>query len=197
MPVVTEHTDVLDFWFGDPAGDGFGSYREAWFKKEEVFDLEMRSRFGKTVAKASAGRYDAWQETPAGALALIITLDQFPRNIFRGLPKAFAADPKARSIARRAIDRGFDQGFLTMQRLFLYLPFEHSENLADQRRCVALYSEILEDFEDEIRERAHFSVHRHCEIIERFGRFPHRNETLRRQSSAEEKAFLEEPRSSF
>ena len=194
---MTEFTEVLRFWFGDPDGGEFGSYREAWFKTDQEFDLEIRSHFGKTVAKASAGRFDAWQETPEGALALIISLDQFPRNIFRGLPKAFAADPKARSIARRAIDRGFDRALLPMQRLFLYLPFEHSENLPDQRRCIALFLQILDGFEDEFRQRARFSVHRHCEIIERFGRFPHRNETLRRQTSAMEEAFLKEPRSSF
>jgi len=194
---MTDYSDVLEFWFGDPASDGFGAYREAWFEKNEAFDAEIKTRFGKDVAKASAGSYDFWQDTAEGTLALIITLDQFPRNIFRGLPKAYAADHKARSIARRAIDRRFDQGLATMQRLFIYLPFEHSENLADQRRCVALYLEILEDFGDEIRDRAHFSVHRHCEIIERFGRFPHRNEVMRRQSSAEEIAFLMEPRSSF
>ena len=194
---MTDYSDVLDFWFGEPASDGFGAYREAWFEKDKAFDAEVMTRFGKDVAKASAGSYDSWQDTAAGTLALIIMLDQFPRNIFRGLPKAYAADHKARSIARRAIDRRLDQGFGTMQRLFMYLPFEHSENLADQRLCVALYLEILGDFGDEIRDRAHFSVYRHCEIIERFGRFPHRNEIMRRQSSAEEIAFLEEPRSSF
>lgn len=194
---MTSPGDVLQFWFGEAGSDGFGSFRDAWFEKDEAFDAEIRKRFGKTVVKASVGGYDSWQETPEGTLALIVTLDQFPRNIFRGLPKAFAADPKARSIARRAIDRGIDAGMLPMQRLFLYLPFEHSENLADQRRCVALFLEILKDFEEEFRERAHFSVHRHCEIIERFGRFPHRNETLRREASAEELAFLQEPRSSF
>lgn len=194
---MTNYSDVLEFWFGDPASDGLGAYRKAWFEKDEAFDAEVRTRFGKDVAKASAGSYDFWQDTVAGTLALIITLDQFPRNIFRGLPKAYAADHKARSVARQVIDRRLDQGLATMERLFVYLPFEHSENLADQRRCIALYSEILGDFGDEIRDGAHFSVHRHCEIIERFGRFPHRNEVMRRQSSPEEIAFLKEPRSSF
>ncbi|MBH63754.1 MAG: hypothetical protein CL569_15160 [Alphaproteobacteria bacterium] len=194
---MTECTDILEFWFGDPNAQEFGEHREAWFQKDEVFDAEIRTRFGKDVAKASAGSYDSWEATPGGTLALIVMLDQFPRNIFRGLPKAFAADAKARSIARRAIDRGIDRDFVTVQRLFTYLPFEHSENLADQRKCVALYSEILPDFDVEFREKAHFSVYRHCEIIERFGRFPHRNEAIGRESSAEELEFLKEPRSSF
>ena len=194
---MTEYADVLKFWFGDPAGTEFGAHRVAWFEKDAAFDAEIRDRFGRHVAKASAGGYDSWQETVEGTLALIVTLDQFPRNIFRGLPKAYSADAKARSIARRAVDRGVDRQLMTVQRLFVYLPFEHSENLADQRHCVALYSQILPDFDEDFRERAHFSVHRHCEIIERFGRFPHRNETLGRQSTANELAFLKEPRSSF
>lgn len=194
---MTEYNDVLEFWFGDPNGDNFGEYREIWFEKDRAFDTEIRTRFGKDLARASAGNYDAWETSPLGTLALIVMLDQFSRNIFRGLPKAFAADAKARSIARRVIDQGIDRDFLAVQRLFIYLPFEHSENLADQRKCVALYSEILPYFDAEFRKNAHFSVYRHCEIIERFGRFPHRNEVLGRDSSAEELEFLKEPRSSF
>ena len=194
---MAEVTDVLDFWFGDPSGHGFGEHREAWFAKDDAFDAEIRMRFGKDVARASAGSYDFWEASPLGTLALIIMLDQFSRNIFRGLPKAFAADAKARSIARRAIDRGIDRDFLTVQRLFIYLPFEHSENLADQRKCVALYSEILPYFDVEFREKAYFSVYRHCEIIERYGRCPHRNEVIGRESSTEELEFLKEAHSSF
>lgn len=194
---LIEYNDVLEFWFGDPNGHGFGQHREAWFAKDDAFDAEIRTRFGKDVARASAGRYDFWEISPLGTLALIVMLDQFPRNIFRGLPKAFAADAKARSIARRAIDRGIDQALPSVQRMFIYLPFEHSENLADQRKCIALYSEILPCFEVEFSEKACFSVYRHCEIIERYGRFPHRNEVIGRESSAEELEFLKEAHSSF
>ncbi len=194
---MTGCADVLRFWFGDPAGPEWGSHRTAWFEKNEEFDSEIRDRFGRDVEKASAGGRDSWQETAEGALALIVVLDQFPRNIFRGRPEAFAADAKARSVARRAVDRGLDRRLTAVQCLFVYLPFEHSENLADQRRCVALFSGILGEFDEERREAARFSVYRHCEIIERFGRFPHRNEVLGRRSTAEELAFLKEPRSSF
>lgn len=194
---MTEYSDVLEFWFGDPAGAEFGSRRAAWFEKNEAFDSEIRDRFGRDVERASAGECDSWQETAEGALALIVTLDQFPRNMFRGRPEAYAADARARSVARRTLDRGFDRRLIAVQRLFVYLPFEHSENLADQRLSVALFSRILPDFDEEFRERARFSAYRHCEIIERFGRFPHRNEALGRQSTAEELAFLKEPHSSF
>ncbi|MBH63755.1 MAG: hypothetical protein CL569_15165 [Alphaproteobacteria bacterium] len=194
---MAEITDVLDLWFGEPGSDGFGKFRGAWFGKDSAFDAEVRSRFGKLVARASVGSFDTWQETPEGALALTIALDQFPRNIFRGLPKAFAADAKARSIALRAIDRGFDRGLLTMQRLFLYLLFQHSGNLADQRQGPPNMVDILEGFEGALYDRFEFAIHRHCEIIERFGRFPHRNQTLVRLTSAIEAAFLKEPRSSF
>ncbi len=194
---MTEYSDVLEFWFGGPAGADFGSRRAAWFGKDEAFDSEIRDRFGRDVARASAGEYDSWQETAEGALALIVTLDQFPRNMFRGLPEAYAADARARSVARRAVDRGFDRRLTAAQRLFVYLPFEHSENLADQRQCVALFSRMLPDFDEEFREKARFAARRHCEIIERFGRFPHRNEALGRRSTAEELAFLKEPHSSF
>lgn len=194
---MTGYPEVLAFWFGDPGDEDFNEFRDAWFGKDEAFDSEVRSRFAGVVAKASAGDCDAWQETPDGALALIIVLDQFPRNIFRGHPTAFATDARARSVARRALDRGFDRRFSTMQKLFLYLPFQHSENLADQRRGVAHLTPILGGFDGALYERFHFAIHRHCEIIERFGRFPHRNETLGRATSAAEAAFLEEPRSSF
>ena len=200
-PAMTDHSDVpadvLEFWFGDPAGADFGARRAVWFGKDEAFDSEIRDRFGRDVARASAGEYDSWQDTAEGALALIVVLDQFPRNIFRGLPEAYAQDARARSVARRAVDLGFDRRLSAAQRLFVYLPFEHSENLADQRLCVALFSRLLPDFDEEFRERARFSAYRHCEIIERFGRFPHRNEALGRRSTAEELAFLKEPHSSF
>ncbi|MCY4499321.1 MAG: DUF924 domain-containing protein [Rhodospirillaceae bacterium] len=194
---MTGYSEVLAFWFGDPGDEDSNEFRDAWFGKDDAFDSEVRSRFAGVVAKASAGDCDAWQETPDGALALTIVLDQFSRNIFRRHPTAFATDARARSVARRALDRGFDRRFPTMQKLFFYLPFQHSENLADQRRGVAHLTTILGDFDGALYERFHFAIHRHCEIIERFGRFPHRNETLGRATSAAEAAFLEEPRSSF
>ncbi len=194
---MTGYGDVLGFWFGAPGDEDFDAFRKAWFAKDDTFDSEVRSRFGDVAARASAGECDAWRETPEGALALTIVLDQFPRNMFRGRPEAFETDARARSVARRALDRGFDRHFPAMRKLFLYLPFQHSENLADQRRGVAHMMTILGDFEGALHERFDFAIHRHCEIVERFGRFPHRNETLGRTTSAAEAAFLKEPGSSF
>lgn len=140
---------------------------------------------------ALAGRLDAWAESIDGALALVIALDQFPRNMFRGTPRAFAADAKAREIADQAISRGFDRVLLPPKRGFLYLPFEHSEKLEDQKRCVALFEAAGDDADGLL-----WAV-KHLRIIERFGRFPHRNRILGRESTPEEIEFLTQPDSSF
>jgi len=154
-----------------------------WFKKDAALDADIRRRFLDTYESAAAGELDAWQQTPDGALALLILLDQFPRNLFRGSARAFATDPQARAIASRAILNGFDAGFGNM-RTFFYLPFMHSEDLADQERALAFY-------------RAHNATdglkwaEEHADIIRRFGRFPHRNAALDRTTTAEEQAFLD------
>ena len=183
---MTEYNDVLEFWFGDPNGDNFGEYREIWFEKDRAFDTEIRTRFGKDLARASAGNYDAWETSPLGTLALIVMLDQFSRNIFRGLPKAFAADAKARSIARRVIDQGIDRDFLAVQRLFIYLPFEHSELLEDQEFSVELFENL--GLEASIE-----AAIDHRNIIKKFGRFPYRNKALGRPSTPHEEDFLLDP----
>ena len=183
---MTEYNDVLEFWFGDPNGDNFGEYREIWFEKDRAFDTEIRTRFGKDLARASAGNYDAWETSPLGTLALIVMLDQFSRNIFRGLPKAFAADAKARSIARQVIDQGIDRDFLAVQRLFIYLPFEHSELLEDQEFSVELFENL--GLEASIE-----AAIDHRNIIKKFGRFPYRNKALGRPSTPHEEDFLLDP----
>jgi uncharacterized protein (DUF924 family) len=178
---------LLDFWFSE----GPDTWRQAWFTKDESFDATCRDGFGPLVVPAREGALDAWAETPDGALALLLLLDQFPRNLFRGSAEAFASDPRARAIARRAVlDRKLDLALTPLQRAFLYLPFEHSEAMADQDLSVALF----EGLRDTQRLAAPGSViayaWAHRAVIQRFGRFPHRNAVLGRDSTAEESAWL-------
>ncbi len=186
--------DILEFWFGRPEDKGFGELRDAWFEKDPAFDAEIRRRFLAVYERAAAGELDGLANSAEGALALIVALDQFSRNMFRGQPGMYATDEKARALARMALDRGFDQQLVPVQRLFLYLPFEHSETLADQTLSVKLF-EALPAIPN--RDETSSSALRHREIVERFGRFPHRNAILGRETTPDETAFLEEPNSSF
>ena len=167
---------ILDFW------RAAGSKR--WFEANEDFDREIRDRFLPAHEAAAAGKLTSWEETPEGALALLLLLDQFPRNMFRRTPRAFATDAQARDVTRRALARDFDQTFEPELRSFFYLPFMHSENLADQEYCVARYRAL-----GNAEGIKYAEVHR--DAIARFGRFPHRNEILGRDSTAEEIAYLE------
>ncbi len=157
---------------------------ERWFTKDAAFDEAIRSRFLPAYEAAAAGRLSAWEGNAEDTLALLIVLDQFPRNIFRNSARAFAADPLARAVARRALERGFDRQVPAAERGFFYLPFMHSEDLADQERCLALYR-VLGDTNSEKYAEIH------ADIIRRFGRFPHRNAVLGRATTAEEQAFLD------
>jgi len=181
---------LLDFWFGAPGSPEHGSFRELWFQKSDAFDAEVRDRFGALYDRARAGDLDGWAGSPKGALALILLLDQAPRNVHRGTPEAFATDAKALETAKQALRDGRDTALVPVERLFLYMPFQHSEDVVEQERSLALYDRLG-------IEGAQKSAHRHHEIIARFGRFPHRNDVLGRTSSDEEKAFLLEPNSSF
>ena len=169
--------------------DVVGYWRQAgparWFKKARAFDEAIRLKFEPTHHAAARGEYDAWAGTPEGALALLILLDQFPRNLYRGSAHQFATDPKARAIARAAVEAGFDRQAEPLLRNFFYLPFEHSEDLADQDFCLALTTEAGEP--DDINWAA---IHR--DIIVRFGRFPHRNAALGRVTTPQEQEFLDE-----
>ena len=169
--------DVLAFWRA--AGPA------KWFHKDAAFDAEIAARYRASCEAAAAGRLAHWETTPEGALALVILLDQFPRNIFRGSARAFAADPLARAVADRAIARGFDQRIPKAERLFFYLPFEHSEERADQERAVALVRALGDAEQLKWAEL-------HADIIGRFGRFPHRNAALGRTTSPAEQAFLDD-----
>ena len=169
--------DVIGFWL--QAGP------QKWFKKLSAFDEAIRLKFEPVHHRAARGEYDAWIETPQGALALLLLLDQFPRNLYRGSAHAFATDPKARAFALTAVDRGFDREVEPSLRNFFYLPFEHSESLSDQDYCLALCTEAGDA--DNLKWA---SLHR--DIIVRFGRFPHRNRALGRTTTPEEQAFLDE-----
>ena len=168
--------DVLAFWRA--AGE------QKWFAKNDAFDAEIKSRFLPTYEAAAKGALADWEATPEGALALTIVLDQFPRNMFRRDARAFAADAAARAVADRALARGFDRQVPEDQRLFFYLPFEHSEAMADQDRCCALIKALGNP------DLLHWAE-LHADIIRRFGRFPHRNAVLGRTTTPAEKAYLD------
>lgn len=181
---------ILDFWFGPPPH----AAREAWFRKEPAFDDAVRARFGEAVGVALAGGYGAWCVTAHGALARILLLDQFTRNIHRGTPRAFAGDERALATARDAVDRGLDRALDACERWFCYLPFEHSEDAAEQARSLALFRALADETGDE---GPYTWAVKHAEVIRRYGRYPHRNAVLGRTSTPEELAFLAQPGSSF
>lgn len=182
--------DVLDFWFGAPDAAEFGQRRQCWFVQDPEFDATILAQFAKDFEIAADGGHGSLADTAEGALALIIMLDQFPRNLFRGAARAFATDARALALARSAVAAGHDQALNVVQRCFVYLPFEHSEDLADQDESVRLFESLGDaEFLD-------FAV-RHRAVIAQFGRYPHRNAVLGRDSTAAETAFLEQPGSSF
>jgi uncharacterized protein (DUF924 family) len=187
-----EVREVLDFWFGSEDEPGYGEFREEWFKKDPEFDRQVRDRFEALYERAAAGGLDEWKVEARSCLALVILLDQFPRNMFRGDPRSYATDRKAQVTAEYAVDHALDRELPEFQRTFLYMPFMHSEDPAHQRRSVELFRRLGGSETDSSR----YAV-RHMEIVERFGRFPHRNEVLGRQTTPEEAEFLTQPGSSF
>ncbi len=193
--------DVLSFWFGpaDPAHP-HGESRAAWWKKDPAFDEQIRDRFGAAVEDASQGRLGDWAQTPSGALAQIILLDQFSRNLFRGDPLTWAQDGRCQELCLAALDRGDDQKLPHLRRLFLYMPLMHAEDAGMQERCVALFDALPKDAPAELKQTLSGNLRFaeiHRDIVVRFGRFPHRNAILGRESTPEEIAFLNEPDSSF
>jgi uncharacterized protein (DUF924 family) len=187
--------EVLDGWFGAPDAPGFGEARKQWFSADESFDAMLRERFGTLIDAARDSRLDSWTATPLGALALVIVLDQFSRNCHRDTARAFAADHKALEIAQQMVASGADRLLPSVHhRAFAYLPFEHDEAPASQQESLRLFKALAGEPGGE--SYYSFAV-RHAEIVERFGRFPHRNALLGRESTAEEIAFLREPGSSF
>ena len=188
--------DVLDFWFGAPGTALHGRNRPEWFRKDAAFDAEIARRFGALVEEALGGGLREWNTAgPPSALARILLLDQFTRNAFRGSARSFAGDALALQAARAMVASGTDLALPPIQRWFVYLPYEHAESVAMQDESLRLFGALA------AADAAYAGVmeyaHRHRDIILRFGRFPHRNEVLGRESTDEEKAFLREPGSSF
>ncbi len=189
---------MLDFWFGPPGDPERAQHRQIWFKSTAEHDDRLRDLFLADYERAASGALDAWEAAPESALALLLLLDQIPRNIFRATPRAYATDPAALAAADRALARGFDAAVPPAWRKFFYMPFHHSEDLADQRRARMLAESLPRDRDDRDPERGGLRRYGrpYVEVIERFGRFPHRNAILGRVSTPEEIAFMEEARAS-
>ena len=192
---ASEVDAVLDFWFGAPGSREFGTVRKAWFSKDAAFDATIRERFGALVERALRGELEAWGDEPRSALAQILLLDQFTRNAYRGSARSFAGDARALAAATRMVGSRQDEALAPFMRGFVYLPFEHAEGLAMQDEAIRLFTKLA----NEAPEHADMLdyAHRHRDVIERFGRFPHRNDILGRQSTAEEIAFVKQPGSGF
>ncbi len=186
---------IVDFWFGTPDNAEYGHARAAWFTRDDAFDTTIRERFGGAIERALRGELEAWADTPPTALAQILLLDQFTRNAFRGSARAFAGDARALAAASRMVGRRDDEALPPFMRGFVYLPFEHAEGIAMQDDAVRLFGRLVAEAPDQ-SSLLDFA-HRHRAVIERFGRFPHRNAILGRQSTAEEMDFLKQPRSGF
>lgn len=182
---------LLDFWFGPPDDPERERHRDIWFKSTPEHDDTLRHLFLADHEQVASGALAAWEAAPDSSLALVLLLDQIPRNVFRATPRAYATDPAARAASDRALVRGFDAALPSAWRKFFYMPLHHSEDLADQRRAVALTASLPEQ-RDPNAERGGNRRYGmpYVEVIERFGRFPHRNAILGRPSTAEEIAFM-------
>jgi uncharacterized protein (DUF924 family) len=184
---------LIDFWFGPPGDPDREVHRQIWFKCPPEHDDLVRRLFLEDYERAASGELVSWEAAPESALALVLLLDQIPRNVFRDTPRAYATDPLARAVADRAMARGFDAAFPPVWRKFFYMPLHHSENLEDQRRATALTNALPDDRDPEDPERRG-GLRRYGlpypEVIERFGRFPHRNVILGRTSTPEELVFM-------
>ncbi len=195
-PAAQSADEVVTFWFDE-------TEPKQHFVKDPNFDQLVRDKLGQLHERAVAGVLDAWQDSAIGCLALCVVLDQAPRNMFRDDPRAFASDPKALAVARHAVAQGFDKQLTLRQRTFIYLPFEHAEDRDLQAQSVALFKALHEEAVAQDPQAAeglalaYDYALRHQVIVERFGRFPHRNAVLGRESSAEERTFLSQPGSSF
>jgi uncharacterized protein (DUF924 family) len=194
--------EILSFWFGPTADDGLSqpTQIERWFAKSDALDAEIERRFFPRWQEIMAGERESWRIQPRSLLAYVIVLDQFSRNMFRGQPAAFSGDRRALSAVKQAVERQADQLLPGHLRIFLYMPYMHSEQLADQDECVALFTRFRDESSGALREMLTNNVgyaERHRAVIERWGRFPHRNEALGRVSTPEELEFLKQPGSSF
>ncbi|MCL4747586.1 MAG: DUF924 family protein [Burkholderiaceae bacterium] len=191
---MNQPAEVLDFWFGAPGSAEAGKPRAQWFAKNAGFDAQIAERFGATIERALAGELSRWGDEHRSALALVIVLDQFTRNVYRDTPGAFSGDAQALALARALVDRGWDARLAPLERVFCYLPFEHSEDIVDQCESLRLFATLRED----AQAGANYEwALKHYDIVERFGRFPHRNEILGRDSTPQEIEFLRQGGSRF
>jgi uncharacterized protein (DUF924 family) len=198
-PLDPQAGDVLAFWFGEPGSAEPETYRTLWFEKSEATDREIADRFGALIERALRGELAHWSHEPASALAQIVLLDQFTRNVFRDTPRAFAGDARALAAATAMVGRRQDEALPALQRSFVYMPFEHAEGLGAQDEAVRLFTRLLESTPDAgpgLRSMLDYAE-KHRAVIRRFGRFPHRNAILGRQSTPDETAFLQQPGSRF
>jgi uncharacterized protein (DUF924 family) len=183
QPMSAQASIILNFWFGEPEAPSYGQYKDFWFQSTPEFDERIRTQFEPIYKKAVKGELGALSQTPDGSLALVILLDQFPRNMYRGTPQAFASDQKALAIATEALEKKFDRDLFPLQKIFLYLPFEHSEDVKNQEKSVALFKALGD------KTILRYAIE-HYDTIVQFGRFPHRNAILGRESTPEEIHFL-------
>jgi uncharacterized protein (DUF924 family) len=201
MMTLPQPDAVLRYWFGEtPGDDAADAQSKLWWGKDAATDQQIRERFTAARDAAVAGTLSAWENDAHSRLALILLIDQFSRNMYRNDPRAFADDALARQWCKGGLALGHDRALLPIERVFFYLPLEHSESLEDQQRCVALFEALENEVADERRKSYAFYLdfaRRHLAIIERFGRFPHRNAILGRESTPEEAEFLQQPGSSF
>ncbi len=186
--------EVYDFWIGE------NPKPEMWFKKDKALDDQIRAKFGPWLENFDPVDYEEWRETPRGLVSLLILLDQFPRNAFRGTRRSFEFDGEALEVAREGLEKGYQDVATDYETMFLILPFEHSEDITDQKECVRLAHDWVARAKPEYKAFAQsgldFAI-KHHDIIQKFGRFPHRNEILKRESTQDEIAFLKTPGSSF
>jgi uncharacterized protein (DUF924 family) len=185
---------VLGFWFGEPPGS-YAQRKPIWFGKQPDLDAEIRQRFGEVYQQGLTGQLDHWRDSPQGCLALIVLFDQFSRNMFRDTAQMFATDGQALGLARFAVEQGYDQQLSPLERIFMYLPFEHSEDRQDQVQSVALFQKLAAEA-PELADVLDYAK-RHQVVVDQFGRFPHRNRLLGRDTTPEEAEFLTQPGSSF
>lgn len=204
-PSAATLDELLTWWFGTPGPAPDTALRGAWFARDDAFDAELRELFGPLAARAASepGAFTAWRRDARGALGLMLLLDQCPRNLHRGTAAAFGSDALAREVAAGVVDAGLDQHVPFICRTFLYLPFEHSEHLEDQRRSVALFERLLADGKEAAASGHLTTKHleglhmiadyarKHLDVIERFGRFPHRNAALGRETTPDERVYLD------
>jgi uncharacterized protein (DUF924 family) len=186
--------EVLDFWFGQEGDPEYGQFRNEWFRKDPEFDAGVTRQFADLYEEAAARDLDRWCDDAESCLALVIVLDQFPRNMFRGDGRTHAEDGRALEASKYAVEHALDRELPTFQRMFLYMPFMHSENVEDQRRSVELFERLAG--EQGAPDVVSYAV-AHRDIVEQFGRFPHRNEILGRETTPEEAVFLTKEGSSF